>query len=349
MFAILPDNHDLLVAHQADSLSKCDNLVYWYDQGALCLNHEISGVTAFGSSWPKQEKGVAVLRVFGPYLNLEKIVAVYQALGRRLALGAGRFLRRHYAPFGVCAEIAVNEYPSADVRASIEATAMALQVELVILESVPSLSQPGLLLMDMDSTVIAIECIDEIAKLAGCGEQVAHVTELAMQGKLAFSDSLRNRVACLQGAQASILAQVRNALPLMNGLQSLLEVLKTHHWKLAIASGGFTYFAGYLQQRLGLDYAIANELSIDNHLLTGTVNGNIVDAEVKADTLGRLASEWSIPANQTIALGDGANDLLMLGKAQLGVAYHAKPVVRQQAQAAIRFGGLDNLLWMLAD
>ena len=204
--------------------------------------------------------------------------------------------------------------------------------------------------MDMDSTVIAVECIDEIAKLAGAevGEQVSKVTELAMQGKLDFAESLRSRVACLQGADQAILQSVRAALPLMPGMFNLVRILKKHNWKLAIASGGFTYFADYLLQRLELDDAVANELEIVEGKLTGKVSGSIVDAKVKASTLGELAARWDIPHNQTIAMGDGANDLLMMNAASLGVAFHAKPVVRAQADISIRHGGLDCLLWILA-
>lgn len=347
MYSIHSAQHALLVSHQAQTLSAIDNLAFWSDGEALCFNQAIEGAEHGQGEQPSAAPSSIVLRAFGPYLNLEKLLALYASLEEHLSLGKGEFLRRDYAPYGACAQIAVTAEPKDDIQSVLEQTAMALQLELVICQDSPSLGKPGLLLMDMDSTVIEVECIDEIAKLAGCGEQVAKVTELAMQGKLAFSDSLRNRVACLTGAPETILAEVRAALPLMNGIQTLLETLKAKGWKLAIASGGFTYFADYLQQRLGLDFAVANELAIEDGHLVGKVNGSIVDAQVKADTLGRLAERYGIEPGQTVALGDGANDLLMLSKASLGVAYHAKPVVRQQAKAAIRFGGLDGVLWML--
>ena len=249
--------------------------------------------------------------------------------------------------FCIIADISVNQ--EAGFNSLLETVAISLQLELAWLRSMPSLSKPGLLLMDMDSTVIAIECIDEIAQLAGVGAEVSEVTELAMQGKLDFAESLNNRVACLAGADQAILKQVRDALPLMPGIMRLLSVLKAHGWKVAIASGGFTYFADYLKERLGLDAARANILTIENGKLTGTVTGGIVDAKVKAETLLELAADFDIAPEQTIAMGDGANDLVMMDAAALGVAYHAKPVVREKADTAIRFAGLDTMLWYLED
>jgi phosphoserine phosphatase len=235
-----------------------------------------------------------------------------------------------------------------NINTLIEDVANRFSVEVCLVNKTPSLAQPGLLLMDMDSTVIAVECIDEIAELAGVGEQVSAVTVLAMQGKLDFTQSLRTRVACLANADESILQQVRDALPLMPGVANLVNILKSYEWKVAIASGGFSYFADYLQVRLNLDAAVANDLEVQGARLTGKVQGNIVDANVKAQTLKSLAEQWSILPSQTIAMGDGANDLVMMNAAALGVALHAKPIVRQQADIAIRRGGLDSLLWVLA-
>ncbi|NTS77554.1 phosphoserine phosphatase SerB [Catenovulum sp. SM1970] len=211
----------------------------------------------------------------------------------------------------------------------------------------PTLKQPGLLLMDMDSTTIKIECIDEIAKLAGVGEEVAEVTELAMQGKLDFAESLRGRVATLKNADESIIAQVRSNLPLMHGLERLVKVLKQHDWRVAIASGGFTYFADQLKDDLGLDASVANTLEIKDGKLTGQVLGGIVDAQVKADTLEKLAKEFGIEMSQTVAMGDGANDLVMMNAANLGVAFEAKPLVQEKADVAINTHGLDALLAIL--
>jgi len=224
---------------------------------------------------------------------------------------------------------------------------MAKQIESALLLNAPTLSMPGLLVMDMDSTTIEIECIDEIAALAGVGEEVAAVTELAMLGKLDFSQSLHQRVAKLKNAPEEILAQVAKNIPLMPGLETLVTELKKHHWRVAIASGGFTYFADHLKQMLDLDAAVANVLGIDDHRLTGKVLGDVIDAQAKADCLERLQKEFSIESTQTVAMGDGANDLVMMAAAHLGVAFHAKPLVLAQADTCITTSGLDCLLHWL--
>ena len=211
----------------------------------------------------------------------------------------------------------------------------------------PRLQAGGLILMDMDSTAIQIECIDEIARLAGVGEQVAAVTAAAMHGKLEFSESLRNRVALLKDAPISILDQVAANIPLMPGLTDLVSTAKAAGWKVAIASGGFTHFAGVLQRNLGLDHIESNVLDIDGDRLTGKVNGRIVDAKVKAETLAELKARYQVSDKQTVAIGDGANDLPMLKAAALGVAIHAKPVVREQAQVAIRHLNLEAVICLL--
>ncbi len=220
-------------------------------------------------------------------------------------------------------------------------------VDVFCINNAPQLSSPGLIVMDMDSTVIQIECIDEIAKLCGKGEEVSEVTELAMSGQLDFAQSLQQRVAVLDGIDVQLLQAIRDSIPLMPGVHALLQTLQGNGWKTVIASGGFTYFAHYLQHRLGLDAAFANELEVLDGHLTGVVLGAIVDAQAKADTVTRIAQQHAIPLRQTIALGDGANDLLMMGQAGLGMAFHAKPVVQAQADAAIRFGGLEQTLYAL--
>ena len=225
---------------------------------------------------------------------------------------------------------------------------LANKTETVLIENAPKLATPGVLLMDMDSTAIKIECIDELAKLAGVGEQVAEVTELAMQGKLDFTQSLHSRVATLKDAPISILDTVKASLPLMEGLETLVKALKQHNWRVAVASGGFTYFADHLKSLLNLDSAKANQLEIIDGKLTGKVLGDIVDANAKAKNLLALAKEYDIADSQTVAMGDGANDLVMMNAAALGVAYHAKQVVVDKADVGINHNGLDILLHWLA-
>ncbi|CCN83159.1 phosphoserine phosphatase [Vibrio nigripulchritudo SFn27] len=229
-----------------------------------------------------------------------------------------------------------------------ETILQALSLDYASLTDVPDLSKPGLVVMDMDSTAIQIECIDEIAKLAGVGEQVSEVTERAMQGELDFEQSLRQRVGALKDANESILESVRSELPMMPDLQEFVASLQALGWKTAIASGGFTYFSDYLKETLNLDHAQSNTLEIVNGKLTGKVLGDIVSAQTKADILRQLAEEYEIEPENTVAVGDGANDLVMMDAAGLGVAYHAKPKVEQQAQTAVRYSGLGGVLCILS-
>ena len=223
-----------------------------------------------------------------------------------------------------------------------------LSLDIAPLNFHASLEQAGLLVMDMDSTAIQIECIDEIAKLAGTGEMVSAITERAMRGELDFSQSLRQRVATLKDAPEGILQEVKQHLPLMPGLVETVKELKNHGWKVAIASGGFTYFAEVLQQKLGLDFIAANQFEIIDGKLTGNVQGVIVDAQYKAQTLQQLAQQFNIASENTVAIGDGANDLAMMQVADVGVAYHAKPKVQQLAQVIVNFTDLTALLCILS-
>ncbi|AVJ03406.1 phosphoserine phosphatase [Haemophilus influenzae] len=223
-----------------------------------------------------------------------------------------------------------------------------VEVDIAKLDFSPKLSQAGLLVMDMDSTAIQIECIDEIAKLAGVGELVSAITESAMRGELDFEQSLRCRVGTLKGAPESILQQVRENLPLMSGLVETIQTLQKYGWKTAIASGGFTYFADYLKALLQLDFAASNQFDIEDGKLTGLVKGDVVDAQYKAKTLQHLLEEYGIYSQHSIAIGDGANDLAMMNVAGLGVAFHAKPKVQQQAQIVVNFADLTALLCLLS-
>lgn len=230
---------------------------------------------------------------------------------------------------------------------TLRALAAEYQADIANLDIVARLSQPGLLVMDMDSTAIKIECIDEIAKLAGAGEVVSAITASAMRGELDFEQSLRKRVGTLKDAPERILQIVRENLPLMDGFEEMVCVLKQHHWKLAIASGGFDYFADYLKERYQLDFAAANQLEIIDGKLTGNVLGKVVDAQYKANTLAQLKSQYAISEQQTVAIGDGANDLLIIHDAALGVALHAKPKVQEQAKFVINFADLTALCVLL--
>ncbi len=204
-----------------------------------------------------------------------------------------------------------------------------------------------LVAFDMDSTLIQAEVIDELAKEAGVGEQVAAITEAAMRGELDFKQSLRKRLSLLEGLDESVLKAVADRLPLAEGAERLISTLKNVGYTIAILSGGFTYFGNILKERLGIDYVYANELEIVDGKLTGKAVSDIVDAEKKAELLQALAARESISLQQVIAVGDGANDLPMLNLAGLGIAFHAKPKVKKGARQAISNLGLDSILYLI--
>nr|WP_315408436.1 phosphoserine phosphatase SerB [uncultured Prevotella sp.] len=205
-----------------------------------------------------------------------------------------------------------------------------------------------LICFDMDSTLIQTECIDELAKRAGVGEQVAAITERTMRGEIDFKKSFTERVALLKGLDADVMKDIAETMPITEGVDRLMTVLKQCGYKIAILSGGFTYFGEYLQRKYGIDYVYANELEIDeDNKLTGRYLGDIVDGKRKAELLKLLAQVEKVNLAQTIAVGDGANDLSMLSEAGLGIAFHAKPRVQANAEQNITTIGLDGVLYFL--
>ena len=205
-----------------------------------------------------------------------------------------------------------------------------------------------LICFDMDSTLIQTECIDELAERAGVGDQVREITERAMRGEIDFQESFTERVKLLKGLDAHVMQDIAEHLPITEGTDRLMSVLKTCGYKIAILSGGFTYFGEYLQRRYGIDYVYANELEIDeNGKLTGNYLGEIVDGHRKAELLKLIAQVEKVNLAQTIAVGDGANDLPMISEAGLGIAFHAKPRVVANAKQSINNIGLDGILYFL--
>ncbi|MDD7437826.1 MAG: phosphoserine phosphatase SerB [Bacteroidales bacterium] len=204
-----------------------------------------------------------------------------------------------------------------------------------------------LICFDMDSTLIKTEVIDELAKRAGVGEQVAAITERAMRGEIDFNESFKERCSLLKGLDVSVMRDIAENLPLMDGIERTMKILKKVGFKIAILSGGFTYFAKYLQDRFGIDYVYANELEIVDGKLTGRHLGDIIDGKRKAELLRLIAQVEKVDIRQTVAVGDGANDLPMISTAGLGIAFHAKPKVKESAKQSITTMGLDGILYFL--
>ena len=218
------------------------------------------------------------------------------------------------------------------------------KIDCALVPDAERLSHFGLCVMDMDSTLINIECIDEIADMMNLKPQVSAITEQSMRGELDFVQSLRKRVALLKGLPETALQRVIDERLQANpGAHEWIAACKTNNIKTMVVSGGFTLFANHVKTMLGLDYAVANTFEIIDGKLTGNILGDIVDAERKAQELVKLRDELGLSADQTIAIGDGANDLKMLSVATVGIAYHAKPVVQQQATYALNYSGLDGV------
>lgn len=240
-----------------------------------------------------------------------------------------------------------NLADASDFRGELLTLASEMDIDIAYQEDSMFRRTRRLVAFDMDSTLIEAEVIDELASAAGVGEKVAEITERAMRGEIDFKESFAARVALLKGLDESVLEGIAESLPITEGAERLVSTLKKLGYKTAILSGGFTYFGHYLQKRLGIDYVYANELAIEEGRVTGEVSGVVVDGQRKAELLREIAQREGIDMEQVIAVGDGANDLPMLSIAGLGIAFRAKPIVRENAKQSISTLGLDSILYLL--
>ena len=272
-------------------------------------------------------------------LNIEQT----DRLSGRVSLDAPTALSKSCIELRVCGDVADIDA----LRAAFFELAQELSVDIALQEDTLFRRNRRLAVFDMDSTLIEAEVIDELAKAAGVGDQVSEITERAMAGELDFKASFKERLALLKGLDVSVLDSIGASLRLTEGAEVLFAELKRLGYKTAILSGGFTYFAKQLQAKLGIDYVFANELAVQDGKVTGVAIEPIVDAQRKADLLRELAQKEGLSLEQTIAVGDGANDLPMLAIAGLGVAFRAKPLVKKSAKHAISTLGLDGVLYLL--
>jgi phosphoserine phosphatase len=284
--------------------------------------------------------------------HVAEVAAQHGLVVDRLTRLSGRFPLIHTPQADAtraCVEFSLRGQPAdaEALRTDLLAITHSDAVDLSLQEDSLYRRHRRLIVFDMDSTLIQCEVMDELAKRAGVGEQVAAVTAAAMRGEIEFNESFQRRLATLQGLDVAVLDDIARTLPIMDGADRLIATLQQLGYKIGILSGGFSYFAEHLKQRWGLDCVSANELAIVDGKLTGEVKGDIINGDKKAELLRAMAAEMGIAMEQTIAVGDGANDLPMLRIAGLGVAFHAKPIVREQARHALSTLGLDSLLYLL--
>ena len=297
-------------------------------------------LTVIGRDLSAKQVAVASRAIRDQGLNIDSIIRL---TGRRSLLHPERNVR-------ACIEFSMRGTPHslAEMQSQLMQMSGELAFDFSIQRDNMFRRMRRLICFDMDSTLIQTECIDELAMRAGVGDKVKAITGSAMRGEIDFKESFRQRVELLKGLDASVMREIAETMPITEGAERLMSVLKRYGYKIAILSGGFTYFGQYLQRKFNIDYMYANELEIgEDGKLTGRYIGDIVDGQRKAELLKLIAQVEKVDLAQTIAVGDGANDLPMLSIAGLGIAFHAKPRVVANAKQAINTIGLDGVLYFL--
>jgi phosphoserine phosphatase len=304
----------------------------------------------------KQGKGRYIITLLGPLITAKHISDVASVVHKqelnidRITRVSGRVkLTERPQDTKACVELLVRGHPLdiPEMKGHFLDIARNLGVDIAFQEDNIYRRTRRLVCFDMDSTLIQSEVIDELAKKAGVGDAVSRITESAMHGEIDFSESFKQRVALLKGLDEKVMIEIAENLPLTEGAERLFRTLKKYGFKTAILSGGFTYFGKHLQNKLGIDYVFANQLEIVDGKLTGNYLGDIVNGAKKAELLRNIAFKEDIHLEQTVAVGDGSNDLPMLNIAGLGIAFHAKPIVTKNAQHAISTTGLDAILYLM--
>ncbi|MGN0052204.1 MAG: phosphoserine phosphatase SerB [Prevotella sp.] len=297
-------------------------------------------LTVIGRSLSAKQIAAAAKVIKGQGLNIDSIIRL---TGRQSIKHPEKNVR-------ACIEFSLRGTPKdlSDMQSQLMQLSAEMEFDFSLQRDNMFRRMRRLICFDMDSTLIQTECIDELAMRAGVGDKVKEITERAMRGEIDFKESFKERVALLKGLDVSVMKDIAEKLPITEGVDRLMEVLKRYGYKIAILSGGFTYFGEYLQRKYGIDYMYANELEVDeNGKLTGNYVGEIVDGHRKAELLKLIAQVEKVNLAQTIAVGDGANDLPMISEAGLGIAFHAKPRVVANAKQSINTMGLDGVLYFL--
>ncbi|MDE7462516.1 MAG: phosphoserine phosphatase SerB [Muribaculaceae bacterium] len=322
------------------------------------VNFDIVSEEAYNDWVSRQGKGRYIVTILGRELTARQISEVSKIITAQglnietiLRLTGRMPLNESERPMAKgCIEMSVRGTPQdkEGMQADFMRLANELNFDISIQEDNMYRRSRRLICFDMDSTLIRTEVIDELADRAGVGEEVRAITESAMRGEIDFRESFRRRVELLKGLDISVMKDIAENLPITEGVERLMKVLKRSGYKTAILSGGFTYFGEYLKQRFGFDYVYANELEVgEDGKLTGRYVGDIVDGQRKKELLRLIAQVENIDIAQTIAVGDGANDLPMLSTAGLGIAFHAKPKVKAEASQSISTIGIDGVLYFL--